>query len=52
MKKSLLRFATLALLALGSLAMSSEQAPAAKDCPPCEPTACQPSDCCPTQCPQ
>lgn len=52
MKKGLLTLATLALLALGGLAISSEQAPAAKDCPPCEPTVCPSSDCCPSQYPR
>ena len=48
MKKGLLTLAALMLLALGSLAMSSEQSATGKDCPP----ICKPSDCCQTPCPQ
>jgi hypothetical protein len=47
MKKGLLTFAALMLLALGSLAMSSDK-PATEQ----NSLVCQPSDCCPIQCPK
>ena len=54
MKKSLLTLAALMLLALGSLAMSSDQG---KDencppCPPCDQQVCKPNDSCPIPCPK
>jgi len=51
MKKSLLTLAALMLLALGSLAMSSDQ-PAAVECSPSDQQVCQPADCCPIPCPR
>ena len=47
MKRSLLALAALALLAFGSIALSSEQV-SEKDCPPVS----RPSDCCYNVCPQ
>ncbi len=47
MKRTLLAFAAVALLALGGLAISSESN-TEKECPP----VCKPSDCCSTVCPQ
>ncbi len=52
MKKSILTLGAVLLLALGSLAISSEPAVTPEDCPPCKPPVCQPSDCCPIPCPQ
>jgi len=51
MKKSLLTLAAFMLLALGSLAMSSDKLATAQNCPSDSQT-CQPSDCCPIQCPK